>query len=177
MTLVLVQGFFYGIMKKWLIIFWVMGGCCFRAYAQQEVDSVEINRLRMIIQNANQREWQDSVQSEHTSDTVIRSPKIEFEKGSVDLGTIEQGKVVEYIFKFRNAGTDTLRILGVTPDCSCSTPEWSQKLISPGEEGSIRVVYDSRDDIGRVSKTLTVLHNAGEGYTFITLTGFVAAKF
>lgn len=159
-------------MKKQIHITLVLLFISLVSVSQIAVDSIEKEKLRAIIYKAEQR---DSTQ--WVSDTIPISPIVEFDHEGFDIQTIDQGKVVTHRFHFKNVGNDTLRIFGVTPDCSCSSSEWTTSPVEPGQMGFVQVTYDSRDDIGKISKTVTVLHNAGEGYTFLTLTGFVSAKF
>jgi hypothetical protein len=40
-------------------------------------------------------------------------PRLVFEEETFDFGTIEPGRVVEHVFLFRNAGSDTVFIRNV----------------------------------------------------------------
>ena len=73
-------------------------------------------------------------------------------------------------------GLYNLEIINVIPDCSCTSPEWSTEIVRPGMNGYIIATYDSHEDIGKFLKTITVLHNAGEGFTFLEISGFVSPK-
>ncbi len=109
-------------------------------------------------------------------DPTILQAKIAFDTASFDIGSIEQGVVVKQKFTFTNTGTDDLELINVVPDCSCTSPEWSLGKIKPGQKGYVIATYDSKEDIGKFLKTVTVLHNSGEGWTFLELKGFVASK-
>ena len=109
-------------------------------------------------------------------DTLVLLANIEFDTMEYRIGNINQGDIVKKTFSFKNTGNDNLEIISVVPDCSCTSPEWTQGVIKPGQTGYISAEYDSHDDIGNFLKTITVLHNAGEGYTFLEMRGFVAPK-
>jgi len=109
-------------------------------------------------------------------DTTVLQPVVKFDTASYNVGSIDQGDVVIKKFTFTNVGTADLEIRSVSPDCSCTSPEWSATPIKPGEKGYILATYDSKDDIGKFLKTLTVIHNAGDGWSFVELRGFVAPK-
>jgi hypothetical protein len=111
-----------------------------------------------------------------TADTIELLAEITFDTLTLELGSINQGQIVQKKFSFTNTGTDDLEIISVVPDCSCTSSEWTQVLIKPGQKGFVSVEYDSHDDIGKFLKTITVLHTAGDGYTFLEMTGFVAPK-
>ncbi|MBT8327747.1 MAG: DUF1573 domain-containing protein [Bacteroidia bacterium] len=106
----------------------------------------------------------------------ILQPIISFDTTTFNVGSITQGEVVKKKFTFKNIGTEDLEIINVIPDCSCTSPEWSTEIVRPNMNGYIIATYDSHDDIGKFLKTITVLHNAGEGFTFLEISGFVSPK-
>lgn len=99
-----------------------------------------------------------------------------FDTITFDVGSITQGEIIEKTFTFTNTGNEDLEIINVLPDCSCTSPQWTDGVIKPGESGIIITKYDSHDDIGKIFKTITVLHNAGEGFSFLEIVGFVGPK-
>lgn len=109
-------------------------------------------------------------------DTLVLVAEIFFDTLTFELGSITQGNVIIKNFTFTNIGSDDLEIISVVPDCSCTSTEWTEGIIKPGQKGYISVAYDSHDDIGKFLKTITVLHTAGEGFTFLEMVGFVAPK-
>lgn len=109
-------------------------------------------------------------------DTTVLQPVIKFDTATYNMGTIEQGVVAKQKFVFTNEGTDDLEIISVVADCSCTSPDWSKKPIKPGEKGYVIATYDSKEDIGKFMKTITVLHNSGDGWSYLEINGFVAPK-
>ncbi len=75
-----------------------------------------------------------------------------------DFGTIKQGKTVFTKFKFRNTGDAPLRIDNVRTGCDCTSPEWPEEDIAPGEVGYITVGLEARE-IGYYNETITVWIN------------------
>lgn len=117
-------------------------------------------------------------ENEISKDTAQDSRAVFYvKKDTLLFGEIMQGDVLNLVFKFQNTGNQALLITSVVGDCSCTAPEWTTGEIAPGEEGEIVLKYDSKDDLGKVLKTATVLHNSGEGYSFLTIMGAVAMKF
>lgn len=159
---------------------------------QLKVENENVNSLDLLKQ-ANAAKIQTSTQSEtsikdsslvdansfletETIDTVVMLANIAFDSLEYEIGNISQGEIIKKTYTFTNTGNDDLEIISVVPDCSCTSPEWTQGVIKPGQKGYITAEYDSHDDIGNFLKTITVLHNAGEGYTFLEMRGFVAPK-
>lgn len=76
-----------------------------------------------------------------------------------DFGTITQGETVSHTFRFKNNGTEPLKLTRVKPSCGCTTPEWSREEVAPGEEGFIEVKFNSTGKSGVQSKAVTVTGN------------------
>jgi hypothetical protein len=76
-----------------------------------------------------------------------------------NLGTLTEGAKVEVSFRFRNSGDRPLVINGVTASCGCTVPEKPAEPVAPGEEGSIKAVFDSKGRTGMNHKTVTVYAN------------------
>ena len=92
------------------------------------------------------------------STKVTTGPKIQFAETSYDFGTAAQNAAVKHIFKFKNVGTDTLRITQVRTSCGCTAAE-SSKIIAPQKDGQIEVTYNTGANVGKVSKTVYVFSN------------------
>lgn len=76
-----------------------------------------------------------------------------------DFGSITQGETVSHTFRFKNNGTEPLKLTRVKPSCGCTTPEWSKEEVAPGEEGFIVVKFNSTGKSGVQSKAVTVTGN------------------
>jgi hypothetical protein len=86
-------------------------------------------------------------------------PKFEFEEESYDFGTINEGDIVTHVFKFTNTGEAPLVISSATASCGCTVPEWPRDPIAVGEEGEIKVQFNSRKKPGVQNKTVTITAN------------------
>ncbi len=104
-------------------------------------------------------------------------PKIEFEKMTYDYGQIQQGANGDSEFKFKNIGSEPLVLTNVQASCGCTTPSWPREPIMPGQEGAIKVRYNT-NNMGGFTKTITVYSNSVENQERLTLrvTGTVNAK-
>lgn len=105
-------------------------------------------------------------------DSVLK-PIISFDRESFDLCNIPEDTTLSITFKFRNTGNDTLTIISTKSDCSCTVATIKQANFAPNESGSIAVTFKSKGNAGRFIQYITVLHNGKNGYTFLTLKGFV----
>ncbi|TCC89031.1 DUF1573 domain-containing protein [Pedobacter hiemivivus] len=111
-----------------------------------------------------------------TTDTVVpegEAAVMDFEKGNYDFGKITQGEKVSYSYKFKNSGKSPLIILNATATCGCTVPVVPKDPIKPGEEGEIKVVFDSNGKSGMQDKVITVTSNAQPHIASLHLTGEV----
>lgn len=79
-------------------------------------------------------------------------PKLVFKEKVWDFGRIKQGEVVTHEFVFRNEGTAPLKITRVTTSCGCTAALVSANEVGPGQEGRLKVSFDSRGYYDRVIK-------------------------
>ena len=94
-----------------------------------------------------------------TDNPDIKEPKFEFKETVWDFGTIEEGESVEHTFKFKNVGKGDLVISNCSASCGCTIPQWPKEPLAPGEEGSIKVVFNSAGKSGVQTKDVTILAN------------------
>jgi len=109
---------------------------------------------------------------------AMGEPTLEFESKLIDFGEIEDGKVVDIKFKFKNSGDSTLLIKNISTSCGCTVAKLKKKKFKPGEEGIIPVKFFSTGRGGRkVSKTITISSNDKESpYTRLIISGKVILK-
>ncbi|WP_199120935.1 DUF1573 domain-containing protein [Pedobacter sp. ASV28] len=104
------------------------------------------------------------------------APKVKVEKAIYDFGTIVQGEKVHYDFKFKNNGKTPLIITDASATCGCTVPEYPKQPIKPGEEGTIKVVFNSTGKIGIQDKVVTIISNANPKFEELHLVGEVKEK-
>jgi hypothetical protein len=85
---------------------------------------------------------------------------IDFKKTSHDFGKVEHGEVLEYTFVFTNTGKSDLVIYAASASCGCTVPEYDKNLIAPGQQGKVKIVFNTRGFRGAQSKTITITSNA-----------------
>jgi hypothetical protein len=115
------------------------------------------------------------------TDSTTAKPKqdgaaIKFEKLVHDFGTITQGEQVEYNFVFTNTGNKDLIIANAHAACGCTVPEYSKQPIKPGEQGKIKVKFNSDFRTDAFEKAVTVTANTQPLETMIFVTGYVNPK-
>ena len=103
--------------------------------------------------------------------------KIVFEELEHDFGTFkEEAGPQSFVFSFVNEGTTPLILNNVQASCGCTTPEWTQKPIAPGEKGMIKVSYNPQNRPGPFHKTITVSANGENPRTILRIEGVVEPR-
>jgi hypothetical protein len=103
----------------------------------------------------------------------VAKPAITFEDDKHNFGIIKEGDFAEYSFKFNNTGNDDLLIANAAASCGCTVPEYPKGIIKPGEEGFIKVKFDSKGKVGMFEKTITITCNTEVRETVLTIGGEV----
>jgi len=101
------------------------------------------------------------------------APVVELVEDTYDFGQVTEGTKVEHEFRFKNTGGSPLIISNVQASCGCTTPEYSKNPIAPGEEGLVKVVFNSAGQMGKQHKVVTVTSNAVSKNTLLHLRGEV----
>ena len=76
-----------------------------------------------------------------------------------ELGKINEGQMVEVIFRFKNTGKKPLVIRGVHPGCGCTVANPPAEPIAPGAEGEIKATFNSKGRTGTNHKEIDVEAN------------------
>jgi len=98
--------------------------------------------------------------------------EIQFDKLTVDFGTLKVGDVKTVTITFTNIGKKPLILDDVISSCDCTTVDWSKQPIMPGKKGTIKATYTAKHT-GLISKRLTVLSNANTDRVILQLKGEV----
>ena len=86
-------------------------------------------------------------------------PVMTFNETDHDFGTITEGEVVSYVFKFKNTGASDLVITSARASCGCTVPEYPKTAIKPGEENKMTVTFNSNGKNGMNHKDVTIVTN------------------
>lgn len=103
-------------------------------------------------------------------------PVMTFEKTTHDFGTINQGDVVTYVFKFTNSGQSDLIISNAAGSCGCTVPEFPKTPIKPGQSDKIKVSFNSNGKSGNQQKTVTIAANTANAKETLTIKANINPK-
>lgn len=93
----------------------------------------------------------------------------------INLGQIEWKHPVTAHYVITNSGNKPLVLTEVEPDCECSSVQWTQTPIAPGEKGEVNVTFDARL-LGHFQKSVAVMTNAEPYLVYLRLAGEVVAE-
>jgi hypothetical protein len=101
-------------------------------------------------------------------DEIKRSSSfLRFNPTEVNLGAISVDKVTEDTGKVQievfNDGAIPLILNQVTACCGTNVNDWPRQPIAPGQKGVIKISFRVAPSPQRISRTLTVQSNAGNG--------------
>lgn len=100
-------------------------------------------------------------------------PVMKFDVMEHNFGTIKQGEVATYEFKFKNAGKEPLVISTAVGSCGCTVPDWPKEPIAPGKTGIMKVTFNSTGKMGQIDKTVTITSNNRDGQMVLHMKGEV----
>lgn len=101
---------------------------------------------------------------------------ITFSKTEHDFGVINEGDIVETTFSFKNTGKSELIITNAVGSCGCTVPEWPKEPIAAGENGLIKVKFNSQGKPNKQSKTITLTTNTANGKETVLIKAEVTPK-
>jgi hypothetical protein len=78
---------------------------------------------------------------------------------NADFGTLYRGERIEKKLTIKNEGNDTLNIANVSASCGCTAAMMSEKIIAPGDSGTLNVGFNSENFSGKVQKIITITSN------------------
>jgi hypothetical protein len=87
------------------------------------------------------------------------APKIEFSSKDYNFDTIQQGQVVNVSYKFKNVGKMPLKIHKVKTSCGCTAGQLDKTEFAKGEDGEIKVTFNSAHKQANVSQRITIVTN------------------
>ena len=111
--------------------------------------------------------------SSTNGESDAKRPVMAFEQTEYDFGTVNEGDIVEYTFKFKNTGDFPLIINKATATCGCTVPEWPKDPIGVGESGEIKVRFNTRNKPNHQTKYVTISANTKPELTRLKITGNV----
>ena len=101
---------------------------------------------------------------------------IKFKATSHDFKKITEGTQATYSLEFTNTGKGPLIISSAQGSCGCTVPEYPNEPVAPGEEGVIKVSFNSAGKPNQQSKTVTLTTNSVPSTKVLTITANVTPK-
>ena len=101
---------------------------------------------------------------------------IEFDKTEFNFGTINEGDVVDGVFKITNAGKVDLLITNAKASCGCTVPVWPKTPIKPGDSAELKVSFNSRGKKGVQNKSITLQTNTEKVTEVLRVKGTITPK-
>lgn len=96
--------------------------------------------------------------SEQNADST-RFAELTYVEDFFDAGTIHSGELVKHSFRFKNTGNAPLVVKDIIPSCGCTKVDVPKKVLKPGEEALIEVIFDSNGWFGSQYKSVTLRTN------------------
>lgn len=103
-------------------------------------------------------------------------PLIKFDRTEHDFGTIKEGDVVETEFIFTNDGKSELIITSATATCGCTVPEYPKEPVLPGQQGTIKVKFDSNHRPNKQQKEVNLTTNTESGTEKLIIKAMVTPR-
>ena len=88
--------------------------------------------------------------------------KIVFDKEIHNFGTLKDGEVLSYSFRYRNTGGSPVKIIGKERDCGCIELNYSEEAVSPGDSSTVEIILNTSGEWGNLIKEATVVTSEGE---------------
>jgi Protein of unknown function (DUF1573) len=92
------------------------------------------------------------------TDRSANAGKVDWGTPAHDLGEVAKDSTVKRIVVVKNISQEDLLLLSVLPMCHCTTAEWPQEPIPPGEQRNIILAFHA-ERAGEFYKIITVKTN------------------
>jgi len=87
------------------------------------------------------------------------APSAKFLEINYDYGTVKEGTKIEHEFQIKNDGKDDLIIRKISASCQNVATSIKDKVIGGGKTGILKIVYDTKSEYNRGTRTITVITN------------------
>jgi hypothetical protein len=128
--------------------------------------------------NASTKVNKENLDNAKYRDTEIEKgvATISLDKREYDFGSVNEGDIVETVFKVTNSGDTDLVITDAKVTCGCTVPVWPKEAIKPGETKDVKVRFNTSGKSNRQQKNITLITNTLSGREILTLKGMVTPK-
>ncbi len=105
--------------------------------------------------------FQANIISENEIDKVDK-PSIKLSQYNHNFGNVKEGDKLEAFIEVKNIGTSELNIERIKSSCGCTAALMSTKKLLPNESDKLNIVFDTKNLIGQVARTITLFSNDPE---------------
>jgi len=100
-------------------------------------------------------------------------PVLVLKNKSQKFKTITQGEVIQFEYILQNKGNADLVIYDVEVSCGCTTPNYSNAPIQPGQSMVLKASFDSADKYGWQDRKIKISSNDAKSPHFLRFKGMV----
>lgn len=84
---------------------------------------------------------------------------LKWDNDFIEFGKVKKGETRDHVYKFTNIGKEDVEI-NICTACSCTTLDWTTKVVKPGESGEIKAHFDSTEkDVSETINITIILKN------------------
>lgn len=148
----------------------IFAGACTNKKLENNIKSLE-KRVAALERQSGVSPASSTVSSTSADNTVL--PVMKFEKTDYDFGSVAEGDIVNYTFKFTNTGKAPLIINKATATCGCTVPQWPKDPIGVGETGEIQVKFNTTNRRNMQTKYVNINANTKPEVTRLKISGNV----
>jgi hypothetical protein len=87
---------------------------------------------------------------------AVAAPGLAVEPSSFDFGEVRRQRTLSKEFRLVNLSDAELHLVRITTSCGCTVVETGARVVAPGESTLLRVELQTRDDSGRVLRTVLI---------------------
>jgi hypothetical protein len=96
---------------------------------------------------------------------------LQFADTVFNFGKIKSGEIVTHTFVYKNTGNSPVLISDANTSCGCTVPEYKKEPIAVGEDGEIKIKFNSEGKHGMVSKSVYLKTNANPAIQGLIIQG------
>lgn len=101
---------------------------------------------------------------------------LEFDTTHISFDTLTDKETFVATYHFTNKGSGPLMIREAYGQCSCSEPIYPKQVIMPGEQGFVKVTFNSQNKSGRFFTQVIIFANTFPELNVLSLGGFITNK-
>ncbi len=81
---------------------------------------------------------------------------LKWDNDFIEYGKVKKGETRDHIYKFTNISKENVEISMCTA-CSCTTLDWTTKVLKPGESGEINTRFNSAEKDASETINITII--------------------